>query len=53
MKYSKDNPPLQCFMKNSTCYNGTGYMNVKGILWHSTGVNNPWLKRYVQPYYGD
>lgn len=40
-------------MKNSTCYNGTGYMDVKGILWHSTGVNNPWLKRYVQPYYGD
>ena len=24
-------------------------MNVKGILWHSTGCNNPWLKRYVQP----
>ena len=21
----------------------------KGILWHSTGANNPWLKRYVQP----
>lgn len=24
-------------------------MAVKGILWHSTGANNPWLKRYVQP----
>jgi len=20
-----------------------------GVLWHSTGANNPWLKRYVQP----
>lgn len=24
-------------------------MTVKGILWHSTGANNPWLMRYVQP----
>jgi hypothetical protein len=24
-------------------------MTVKGVLWHSTGCNNPWLKRYVQP----
>jgi hypothetical protein len=24
-------------------------MTVKGILWHSTGANNPTLKRYVQP----
>ena len=24
-------------------------MLVKGILWHSTGANNPYLKRYVQP----
>ena len=24
-------------------------MTIKGILWHSTGVNNPWVKRYVQP----
>ena len=24
-------------------------MTVKGILWHSTGANNPNLKRYVQP----
>jgi uncharacterized protein YgiM (DUF1202 family) len=24
-------------------------MAVKGILWHSTGANNPNLKRYVQP----
>jgi hypothetical protein len=24
-------------------------MNIKGVLWHSTGCNNPRLKRYVQP----
>lgn len=24
-------------------------MTVKGVLWHSTGANNPNLKRYVQP----
>ena len=24
-------------------------MDVKGVLWHSTGANNPNLKRYVQP----
>jgi hypothetical protein len=24
-------------------------MDIKGVLWHSTGANNPNLKRYVQP----
>ena len=28
-------------------------MEVKGILWHSTGANNPTLKRYVQPFETD
>ena len=36
-------------MTQSTCYKGTKKMNVKGVLWHSTGANNPTLKRYVQP----
>ena len=49
MKYTKDNPPLICMMDNSTCYKNTNYMEVKGILLHSTGANNPTLKRYVQP----
>ena len=49
MKYSKSNMPLCCMMTQSTCYKGTTVMNVKGILWHSTGANNPTLKRYVQP----
>lgn len=33
----------------SSCYKGTSKMTIKGILWHSTGANNPNLKRYVQP----
>ena len=33
----------------SDCYKGTKKMTVKGVLWHSTGANNPTLKRYVQP----
>ena len=53
MKYSKSNPPLVCIMNNSTCYKGTSTMSVKGILWHSTGANNPNLKRYVQPSESD
>ena len=50
MKYTDTNPPLVCMQKNSTCYKGTSKMTPKGILWHSTGANNPWLKRYVQPH---
>ncbi len=49
MKYSQNNPPLVCMQTNSTCYQQTSQMNVVGILWHSTGANNPNLKRYVQP----
>lgn len=49
MKYDGNNKPLVCMMTNSTCYKSTSKMTVKGVLWHSTGANNPWLKRYVQP----
>ena len=49
MKYNNTNKPLQCMMTQSTCYKGTKKMKVLGVLWHSTGVNNPNLKRYVQP----
>ena len=49
MKYSDTNPPLQCMMKNSICYKGTYKMQIKGVLWHSTGANNPTIRRYVQP----
>lgn len=49
MKYSASNKPLVCMQTQSTCYKGTRKMEVKGVLWHSTGANNPNLKRYVQP----
>lgn len=49
MKYTASNKPLVCMQTNSTCYKGTNTMTVKGVLWHSTGANNPTLKRYVQP----
>ena len=28
-------------------------MTPVGVLWHSTGANNPWLSRYVQPSKSD
>lgn len=49
MKYTDKNKPLQCFMRQSTWYKNTGNVSIKGVLWHSTGANNPNLKRYVQP----
>ena len=53
MKYNENNKPLVCIQKNSTCYKQTRIMQPVGILWHSTGANNPNLKRYVQPYETD
>ncbi len=49
MKYNESNKPLVCMQTQSTCYKGTKKMEVKGVLWHDTGANNPNLKRYVQP----
>lgn len=50
MKYDENNQPLVCMLTNSTCYKSTTRLpKVKGVLWHCTGANNPWLKRYVQP----
>jgi hypothetical protein len=49
MKYNEKNKPLVCMMTKSTCYKGTRKFTPKGVLWHSTGANNPNLKRYVQP----
>lgn len=49
MKYGEKNKPLVCMMRQSTCYKGTRKMDVRGVLWHSTGADNPMLKRYVQP----
>lgn len=50
MKYNDKNKPIVCMMTQSTCYKGTSKLSaIRGILWHSTGANNPTLKRYVQP----
>ena len=49
MKYNSNNKPIVCMQTNSTCYKNTSKMTVKGVLWHSTGSDNPYLKRYVQP----
>ncbi len=39
----------QCILKNNDCYKTAKPMKVKGIMVHSTGANNPYLKRYIQP----
>lgn len=44
--------PYVCMQTNSTCYKQTSTMTPVGILWHSTGANNPDLCRYVQPTNG-
>ena len=48
MKYNDKNKPLVCMMTQSTCYKGTRKFAPTGVLWHSTGANNPYLKRYVE-----
>lgn len=49
MKYTSENPPVQCFMRQSTWYKSGGTVPVRGVLIHSTGANNPYISRYVQP----
>jgi len=34
---------------NNSCYKAGRTITPKGIMVHSTGANNPWLKRYVGP----
>lgn len=34
---------------NNRCYQAGRKITPKGIMVHSTGANNPWLKRYVGP----
>lgn len=36
-------------LTENACYKAGGKINVSGIMVHSTGANNPWLKRYVGP----
>lgn len=36
-------------LTNNACYKAGRTIAPKGIMVHSTGANNPWLKRYVAP----
>lgn len=53
MKYNTINKPLICMQTNSTCYKSTRTMTPVGVLWHSTGANNPNLSRFIQPLVTD
>lgn len=39
----------KCLLVNNPCYQSGKIITPKGIVVHSTGANNPNLKRYVQP----
>lgn len=40
---------LQCLLTNNRWYNSGKTIPIKGIVVHSSGANNPELRRYVQP----
>ena len=37
------------YFTNTDCYKAAVIQESKGVQVHSTGANNPYLKRYVQP----
>lgn len=39
----------QLFLRENDCYKSGRRIMPKGVMIHSTGANNPWLKRYVNP----
>ena len=39
----------RCYLTQNDCYRSATYQETKGVQVHSTGANNPYLKRYVQP----
>lgn len=43
----------KCILTNSTCFKQAGVSSKTGIVVHSTGANNPYIKRYVQPLHTD
>ena len=40
----------QCLLLNNPCLKAGRPLKPRGIVVHSTGANNPNLKRYVQPH---
>ncbi len=43
---------LKCLLIENDCYKAGVGMRPQGVMVHSTGVNNPNLRRYVQPVAG-
>ncbi|MGM9639741.1 MAG: N-acetylmuramoyl-L-alanine amidase [Faecousia sp.] len=43
---------LQCLLYRNRCYLKGETITPTKIVLHSTGCNNPWLERYVQPHSG-
>lgn len=44
---------IECLHTDSKCYKAAQETTPVGIVVHSTGANNPYLKRYVQPSKSD
>lgn len=44
---------IKCIHTQSSCYAKGGDVKPVGIVVHSTGANNPWVKRYAQPSTND
>ena len=44
---------LNCLLTENDCYRAGQTITPKGIMIHSTGANNPMLRRYVQPAVSD
>ena len=44
---------LECILTENSCYKARVTIQPIGVMVHSTGANNPSLKRYVQPTPGD
>lgn len=44
---------ITCLLKQNDCYKAGQRITPKGVMVHSTGANNPMLRRYVQPMPGD
>ena len=44
---------LTCILTENDCYKTNQTIAPKGVMVHSTGANNPSLRRYVQPAAGD
>lgn len=43
---------LTCMLTANDCYKTNQWITPRGVMVHSTGANNPTLKRYVQPLEG-